>query len=414
MAVPHAVLKRLSRIHGQPIENYLALSRRNDPFYVGTAAHYRQARWVGWVYRLAGSPVPVYVRRLHYLAASRLDVSRPDGRAYTNSPRDWDLMHHACKYARYLGLIPFEAFEDRRNAQPIIFSQVAASNAAPAKRWFNCIVSGLADRLAAELAGQQQPYHVEIWLEKSSILDEVLPIAKQYMVNVISSLGEMSLTAVVALVHRAIRSAKPVRIFYISDFDPAGRGMPLSVARKLEYLLRRHRRAHPVVKLCPLMLTPSQCVHYSLPRMPISLDNSRKVHFEDCHGPGATELDALAALYPGAIGRLLVQALEVYCSQQLAQQVRTEAQDIVRQLTQRLAERINNWIPVLGTCTEPKLARPSALADSWLYDSTRDYFSQLAVYRRYLDFDMDSSCVDAASARRSPVFCPDSQKVPMV
>ena len=64
MAVPHAVLKRLSRVHGQPIEQYLALNRRNDPFYVGTASHYRQARWVGWVYRLAGSPVPVHVRRL--------------------------------------------------------------------------------------------------------------------------------------------------------------------------------------------------------------------------------------------------------------------------------------------------------------------------------------------------------------
>jgi hypothetical protein len=29
------------------------------------------------------------------------------------------------------------------------------------------------------------------------------------------------------------------RILYISDFDPAGAHMPVSVARKIEYLLRR-------------------------------------------------------------------------------------------------------------------------------------------------------------------------------
>ena len=374
-------------MRGQSIEKYLALSRRNDPFYVGTASHYRQARWVGWVYRLAGSPVPVHVRRLHYLAASRPDVDRPDGSAYTNSPRDWDLMHHACKYARYLGVIPFEAFEDRRNAQPVIFSRVTASNASSAKRWLNCVVSGLADRLAAELAGQQQSYYVEVWLEKSSILDEVLPVAKQYMVNVVSALGEMSLTAVVELVQRVICCGKPVRIFYISDFDPAGRNMTLSVARKLEYLLRRHRGAHAVVKLCPLMLTGGQCLGYSLPRIPIRSDNCRKAHFENRHGPGATELDALAALYPGRIGRLLAEALAVYSSRRLAQQVQAEAQNIVQKLSQRLTERANNWIPVLGSCTELKRPRATRSSASWLYDSTRDYFSQLATYRGYLDFD---------------------------
>ena len=385
MAVPHAVLKRLSRKQGQSIEKFLALSRRNDPFYVGTASHYRQARWVGWIYRLAGSPVPVHVRRLHYLAASRLDVNRPDGKPYTNSPRDWDLMHHACKYARYLGLIPFEAFEDRRNAQPVIFSRLTASNAQPARRWLNCVFSGLADRLAAELAAQQQPYYVEVWLEKSSVLDEVMPVAKKYMVNVVASLGEMSLTAVVALVQRVICSAKPVRIFYISDFDPAGRGMPLSVARKLEYLLRRYRRAQPAVKLYPLMLTPSQCLRYSLPRIPISPGNSRRARFESSHGPGATELDALAALHPGTISRSLSQALGVYCSQRLALQVRAEAQRTVRLLTRRLTQRIENWIPVLGTCTQLDQPLATDSRPSWLYDSTRDYFSQLAAYRSYLD-----------------------------
>ena len=131
MVAPHAVLKRLARMQGQSIEKYLALFRRNDPFYTGTATHHLQARWVKRLYHLAGSPVPVHVRRLHYLAASRPDVYRPDGSAYINSARDWDLMHHACKYARYLGLIPFEVFEDRRNFPPIIFSRARSGQSCP-------------------------------------------------------------------------------------------------------------------------------------------------------------------------------------------------------------------------------------------------------------------------------------------
>ena len=372
-------------MHGRSIEDYLALTRRNDPFYVGTASHYRQARWVGWVYRLAGSPVPVHVRRLHYLAASRLDISRPDGKPYINSSRDWDLMHHACKYARYLGLIPLEAFEDRRNAQPVTLSRITASNASESKRWVACVLAGMAERVAVELAGQQQSYHVEVWLEKSSVLDEVMPVAKQYMANVITSLGEMSLTAVVKLLQRVIRCGKPVRIFYISDFDPAGRSMPLSVARKLEYLLRHHHRNRATVKLCPLMLTGSQCVKYHLPRIPLKKDNPRRRHFEDCHGPGATELDALASLRPGTIGRLLGQALRVYCSEELARQIRAEAQTLVEKVRGRLNKRVNNWIPVVGNCSELNPSPTPEVRDGWLYDSTRDYLSQLAVYRSYLD-----------------------------
>ena len=155
MAAPYAVLKRLARIQGRSIEKYLALYRRNDPFYMGTPSHYLQARWVRWIYRLVGSPVPVHVRRLHYLAVSRPDICRPDGSAYTNSPRDWDLMHHGCKYARYLGLIPYEVFEDRRNAQPIVFSQGWGDKTAPAARWLKLMLSELSDRVAAGLVGGQ-------------------------------------------------------------------------------------------------------------------------------------------------------------------------------------------------------------------------------------------------------------------
>ncbi len=386
MVAPYAVLKRFAQMRGQSIEKYLALYRRNDPFYMGTPSHYRQAQWIKWIYRLVGSPVPVHVRRLHYLAVSRPDICRPDGTAYTNSPRNWDLMHHSCKYARYLDLIPYEVFEDRRNAQPVIFSEAGqCKKNISAQRWMQMMLAQLSERVAAGLVGPRQRYYVEVWTEKSSVLDEVLPVARKYMVNVVCSLGEMSLTAVVALVERVLCRAQPTRIFYISDFDPAGRGMPLSVSRKLEYLLRR-QRTHPQVKLCNLMLTSKQCGRYHLPRTPISRSNRRKARFECHHGLGATELDALAALCPGTISRLLAQALGSYCSLELARQVSDETQSIIRELAPKLQERLKRWIPVLGTCQELKRNPPNPAITTWLYDSARDYVSQLAAYKRHLDF----------------------------
>ena len=162
-----------------------------------------------------------------------------------------------------------------------------------------------------------------------------MPVAKHYMVNVVNSLGEMSLTA--------------------------------------------------VVKLYPLMLTRSQCVNYHMPRIPIRKDNPRRRQFENCHGAGATELDALAGLRPGAIGRVLRNALKVYCSEELTQQIRAEAQELVKKVRGLLSDRVNNWIPVLGKCSEVKQKQPAGAAMGWLYDSTRDYLGQLAVYRKYLD-----------------------------
>lgn len=408
MAVPYNVLKRFSRTRGLPITKCLALSKSNDPFYVGAPAHNRHARWARWIYRLAGCPIPVHVRRLHYWAAAKPDINRADGRPYTNSPGDWDLMHHACKYARYLGLIPFEVFEDRRNAQPILFSELQTNTLSPSRRWVNTILSGLTERMSAELAAKHQPYHVEVWLEKSSVLDEVLPVARERMVNIVASLGEMSLTAVVGLVRRIVSFRKPARVFYISDFDPAGRSMPVSVARKLEYLLRHHRASCPSIKLCPVMLTPSQCVRYSLPRTPIRSSN-RKARFESCHGPGAVELDALAALHPGSIGRILDDALACYTSKSLAGQIRSEIHKLIPDLSQKLTEQIRGWIPVLGTCNQPSKADHGDLARSWLYDSARGYLCQLSAYRRYLDSAIGlthpdarrGAAIDGAGSRRA-------------
>lgn len=149
--------------------------------------------------------------------------------------------------------------------------------------------------------------------EKSTMNDVLLPICHRYGANLITGLGELSITSVYLLAKRIVQANKPVRIFYISDFDPAGESMPIAVGRKIEYFARNYADlVDKDIKLIPLMLTSDQCAKYNLPRTPIKDTEKRKERFEDKHGQGATELDAMEALHPGKMEEIIVEAIEPF------------------------------------------------------------------------------------------------------
>src|SRR5262249_42167557 len=113
-----------------------------------------------------------------------------------------------------------------------------------------------------------QRYHIEIWCEKTTSNDILEPLAEQYGCNLITGSGEISLTQCEKLVERAKESGLPVIILYISDFDPGGMSMPVAVARKIEFILRRDGLDLDI-QLRPIALTCEQCLDYELPRTPI-------------------------------------------------------------------------------------------------------------------------------------------------
>jgi hypothetical protein len=96
-----------------------------------------------------------------------------------------------------------------------------------------------------------------------------------------------------ALAHCESSLTPVTSVIYISDFDPAGNGMPVSVARKIEHILRRDGHDDLDIRIDPLVLTAEQVERYRLPRIPIKETDARKRHFEARFGTGAVELDAL-------------------------------------------------------------------------------------------------------------------------
>jgi hypothetical protein len=59
-------------------------------------------------------------------------------------------------------------------------------------------------------------------------------------------------------------------------------------------------------------LTADQCKQYHLPRTPIKDSERRAGVFEARHGAGATELDALEALHPGELRKIVIEAVDHY------------------------------------------------------------------------------------------------------
>jgi len=270
----------------------------------------------------------------------------------------------------------------------------------------------------------EQGYHLEIWCEKSTMNDVLEPLCKQYGANLQTGLGELSITATLALVRRLQEANTSARILYVSDFDPAGQSMPVAVSRKMEYFVRTLGLAVDV-RVFPVGLTLDQVHYYSLPRTPIKETERRRQGFETRHGEGAVELDALEALYPGELQAVLSGYLNCYYDLTLDERVaqaravlerdlgtvwhqvvegfapdlnalRSEYEQLQREFAGRMtgySERLQGlWhamkseldlsVPQLERYPLPYPIYTQEIGDG-LYNSERDYLEQLEAYKEF-------------------------------
>lgn len=324
-------IKHLAKAQGCSYRKLIALAPQNDPFYSGTNGNKKAAEWFMGLWERFGFVSGVHLRRIHYRIVAEGNIVKYDGKPYRNTENDWAILCIAGKQARYLGLISPEAFVDRRNPDAHIYFYNSKDEQNPdysfddvgwwIPSWSVPETIYEFDEPTGDVSGYayrdgEQPYHVEIWAEKSTMDDILLPIGREHGLNIVTSLGYQSITSIVDMCKRVAQIEKPVRIFYISDFDPSGDNMPVAVARQTEYWLQSYAPdGH--VKLHPLVLTEEQVDEFQLPRTPIKSTDKRKKQFEDHHGRGATELDALEGLYPGKLREIVEEAIAPYRDEEL-------------------------------------------------------------------------------------------------
>ena len=344
---PYDALKLALQDIGRPVKDALAMSPGRDPFYCGQPAQLRDAQWFAELHSALDIGANVHLRRIHYRLVSQSEPPiKPDGTPYSNTKQDWQWFCEAVVAARTLALVDVRTFVDRRNPDPLLLrtaqEQIPRGYSVPMPDfWFAGIFADLdtprLDIPSPEVRGfsytdDDQPYLIEVWVEKTTMNDVLVPVCKRYRANLITAAGFQSITAAVNLIDRAQRLNKPARIFYISDFDPAGDKMPIAVARQVEFWLRQYDLDIDLA-LTPIALTAEQVAHYELPRIPIKATDNRRAKFEARYGEGAVELDALEALYPGELARILDEAIAPYWDRHLRHRINAQAEDIKDRLS---------------------------------------------------------------------------------
>ncbi len=306
-------------------EDLLALNTEADPFYCGTPAHLREAEWFGDLWRSLGFPDGAHPRRVYYKAGSVPGVTKPDGSPFEYGELSWRLITRASRHARNLGTVDAELIRDMRGrgiAENVMVP--GAGSSAGEERHPSAMLAGsdgeewdgwplhqlwLPDprwwRMPSpEVSGYgydvaDQPVLVEVWPEKSTMDDILGPLCRDLGVNLASGKGFESITHSLALLRRAEQyPSRRAVVLYISDHDKSGNQMPVSVARHLQFWAAR-LGIDAEVLVQPVVLTAGQVAHYSkLPQAPEE-DGSTK-----------TELDALEALYPGELARIVEAEVE--------------------------------------------------------------------------------------------------------
>jgi hypothetical protein len=337
-------IKALARQSGVTnVEDMLATDRKNDPFYAPhTPTGKVHAHWFAELWDRCGYTHlwDVHLRRMHYkLVSAFRDLMTPDttvvdpargapSKPYDNTEAFFEYLIHTSLLARALGLVDPARFADHRNPTVVEGGDVP-DFAGPSFSWdaysWNWYLPELPTALGTDLdfalptitaegylySQHRQPYLLEVWIEKSTMDSVLAPLERSHGVRVVTSVGFQSTTGAIKHLQRVARANKPARIFYISDYDPAGTSMPSAVARQVEFYCEQYAPGCEI-KLTPVALTREQVEHYQLPRIPIKDSDSRKGRFEEIYGEGATELDALEALYPGELRRILERHLDPY------------------------------------------------------------------------------------------------------
>lgn len=424
-------IKEEAKQRGCTIKDLIVLACQNDPFYVGTPAAVELSDWFTDIWEQFGYTDGVHLRRIHYrLVSQETPVHLPNGKPYVNTNNCWAMLDLASKYARYMGKVDSRCFDDRRNGRPVL--NMEALDAEPEAyvhdpaNDFSFKIPSFPSYPRFEICGYEvdQRYHLEVWAEKSTMNDVLEPLCSHWEANLITGIGELSITSVVWLIDRMKELKKPCRIFYISDFDPAGQSMPVAVARKIEKFIHDSDMEFDI-RLFPLVLSFGQCNKYRLPRTPIKGSELRAGKFEERFGGGATELDALEALYPGELKKIIGGAISNYRDKSLGgrvaqaettaicmlqdiwqytienyreelSEIEVEYEAIKREYDGRisdLSERIKYiWQDIsddlenagydVALPSLPEAEQAEEIGEG-LYNSNRDYFEQLKVYKTF-------------------------------
>jgi hypothetical protein len=181
----------------------------------------------------------------------------------------------------------------------------------------------------------EQPYRIILIAEKSSVREELSPVARAVEGQLFLPTGEISDTLVYDIAQAADQDGRPVVIFYFTDFDPGGNQMAVSVARKLQ-ALKTLKFPDLDIRLYPAALTLEQVTRYNLPSTPLKPKEPRAAAWRARFGREQSELDAMLALHPGVLRQIAFDAVAPFWDRTLRERCQEAADQWLAETQARL------------------------------------------------------------------------------
>jgi hypothetical protein len=345
------------------------LSATTDPYRQDTVAGHRDGSWVAeQLNRLVLPEKKIHWRGLHYLLVSTTSLIKPTGEIYKNIDDDWTwLVESAGKSARWLGYIPFEKITDNYNAAPVIFRKVKVVPKSMISVGVEVAIPNADDLVPTPVAEgfvARQAYSFAIFGEKASLQDVLLPIARAKQADLYLSAGEISDTLLYRIAADAAKDGRPLIVFTVSDADPAGYQMPISISRKLQAF---KDLLFPKLKfeVVPVALLPEQVHELGLPSTPLKAGEKRADRWVEAFGIQQTEVDALLALRPDTLREMVEAAFEPYFDDTLERRVEVAEFDWLDEAQAAINAQLNPEImAAVRAQAETKLAELRSAIDA--------------------------------------------------
>jgi hypothetical protein len=299
-----------------------------DPYRLDTPTGHAEGAWLGEQVERLALTRRIHLRGLHYALVSTSGLTKPNGQPYLNTEKDWLwLQGSAAKAARWLGYLPFDKIVDARNEVPVIreHSTEPARVEIGLGADIEISVPDLVDiRPTIYLSGfgARQLYHLVFYGEKTSLDDVLAPICRRYEADLYLPSGEISDSQLHTMAKTGAEDCRPMVVFVVADFDPAGRQMAVSIGRKLQAFRDLHF-PYLEFELHPIALNEEQVRELGLPSTPLKESEKRADRWRiEFGGLEQTEVDALATLRPDALRRIVEEATAPFYDRTLA--ARTE------------------------------------------------------------------------------------------
>ena len=327
------ILEAAARDASVPLSDLTVLDKKVDPYRQDTPAGHRDGAWLAQQMDVLGITKQIHLRGLHYALVSSTSLTKPDGARYLNDADNWLwLQVEASKAGRWLGYVPFDRIVDERNSPPVI---MVNGNGAPEVEiglgaTIEVSVPELEDIKPTVYLGNfkaRQKYRLAVFGEKTSLAEVVRPLCERYRADLYLPSGEITDTQLHLMAKTGAEDGRPMIVFILADFDPAGNQMAVSIGRKLQ-AFKDLLYPDLIFEVIPIALTEDQVRDLDLPSTPLKETERRADRWREEHGGlEQTEIDALATLRPDVLRKIVVDAFDRYFDHSLDRRAR-EIRDI--------------------------------------------------------------------------------------